>query len=150
MPLLEIYTDGSCNPNPGTGAWSAIILLDRRSPLKLSGKHDWTTNNQMELTGILRALEWLKGNGLSEALIISDSQYALGCVKWAAGWEANGWAKVKKRDGPIKNLDLIQQIHAINRHLSVTWRWVRGHSGNYWNEIADKAAEETRRGMPLI
>jgi ribonuclease HI len=141
MSLLEIYTDGSCEPNPGAGAWSAIILLDKDRPTVLSGKKEKTTNNEMELTGILRALEWLHDNGVKEAIIRSDSKYALGCVEWAFGWEMKGWSK---KGGPIKNLLVIQQIHDLNRRLNVHWEWVKGHNGHQWNELADRTAEAAR------
>ena len=142
MDLLEIYTDGSCSPTPGRGAWSVIVLLDRNRPLILSGAKRHTTNNEMELTGILRALEWLHDNEVREANIKSDSQYALGCVKWAFGWEKKDW---KKKGGPIKNLSVVQQIHDLNKRMAIRWQWIRGHTGHRWNELADETAENARR-----
>ena len=137
--LLRIYTDGCCNPNPGPGAWAAIIITDEANPIELAGAKGATTNNEMELTGILRAMQWLEVNGITAAIITTDSQYALGCVRWAPGWERKGWTREKGK--PIQNVAVVQQIHALHQRMRIAWKWVRGHNGHRWNEMADRAAD---------
>lgn len=144
---LIIYTDGSAKPNPGAGGWSVIIVTDPREPVTFCGGRPRTSNNEMELTAILRAMVWLSANSSPPATIYSDSRYAINCVsRWAAGWERKGW---KKAGGPIQNLDLIKAMLPISRSLDLRWQWVRGHSGVRWNALADTVAEIARKEWAL-
>lgn len=140
---LVIYTDGSAKPNPGPGGWSTVILTSWQDPHTLSGAKPHSTNNEMELTAILRAMIWLRENGSPPAIICSDSSYAIGCMSsWAAGWERKGW---KKAGGPIKNLELVKTMLGLSRTLDLKWQWVRGHAGDRWNHLADTLAETARK-----
>jgi ribonuclease HI len=113
MQPVTIYTDGACTPNPGRGGWSAIIVAEGEAPITLSGGKDWTTNNEMELTGILRGLEWLAWKGV-EGVIVSDSRYAIDCISvWSVAWERQGWKKKKAKAGPILNLEIIQAAFGV-------------------------------------
>lgn len=143
---LHIYTDGGSAPtNPGPGGW-AVVIAPRKSsgeePTILSGAEPDTTNNIMELTAMRMAMRWMLQTGNTEAVIYSDSQYCINVMQsWAAAWEKRGWTK---KGGDIKNLDLIKDMLALSRKLQITWQWVRGHSGNHWNERADQEVHKAR------
>jgi ribonuclease HI len=140
---INLYTDGSCNPNPGAGGWAVIIpQKDGSEPIKLAGMFMKTTNNRMELMAIYHALRWLNRNQVAGAVVHSDSRYAIDCItKWAPSWKKKGWTKA---GGEIKNLDLIKEMHDLYSGLKVTLEWVRGHNGHEWNELADQTAEAAR------
>ncbi|MEO9737669.1 ribonuclease HI [Roseibium sp.] len=131
--LVTIYTDGSCKGNPGPGGWAAI-LTGRKSIKTLSAGVLDTTNNRMELTA---AIEGLRGlTRASKVLVISDSEYViLGASERLLGWKARGWKNVK-------NVDLWQQLLSEIAKHEVRWKWVRGHAGNEFNELADTLATE--------
>ena len=139
--MLTIYTDGSCHPNPGgPGGWAAIVLDHSGAHYAtLLGSEQATTNNRMELAAGLAALSYAYETGHGEATILTDSEY-LRCSmdQWAWAWERKGWKK------PTKNRDLLLPMHDLRKNLRVTWRWVRGHAGNRWNELADREAERAR------
>jgi len=133
---LKIYTDGACSGNPGPGGWSAIIVGDD-GEIELCGGESDTTNNRMELFGPINALKKIPEE--SEIEIFTDSSYVKnGITSWIKNWEKNGWKTSSK--GPVKNKDLwIELQNQIKRH-NVTWRWVKGHSGDHYNERADELA----------
>jgi len=132
-----IYTDGGCDPNPGVGGWAAV-LLHGKTTKELSGGEDKTTNNRMELTAAIRALEALKKPCRVE--IYTDSQYVQrGITEWIAGWKRKGWRRGR---GAVKNVDLWQALDALVGEHQVTWKWVRGHAGNYYNEVCDELASQ--------
>jgi ribonuclease HI len=134
---VTIYTDGGCDPNPGVGGWAAV-LLHGGTTRELSGGEDATTNNRMELTAAIRALEALKQPCKVE--IYTDSQYVQrGITEWIAGWKRKGW---RRRGGAVKNVDLWQALDALAGEHKVTWKWVRGHDGNHYNEICDELASQ--------
>ena len=145
---IRIYTDGACNPNPGPGGWSAIILRPQRKPIKLSGGELHTTNNQMELTAALEALKRLKEPRY--ICLFTDSKYLRnGITQWITHWANNGW-KTKEKTA-VKNRELWQGlVEQIKRH-QVEWKWTRGHSGNKWNECADLLARSavTQASLPI-
>ena len=140
MSKIVIWTDGACSGNPGPGGWGAILTWDAHEK-DLCGGEQLTTNNRMELTAAIMALEALKRP--CEIDLHTDSQYVKGGVTgWIHGWKRNGWKTSDKK--PVKNVDLWQQLDAAAQRHQVTWHWVKGHAGHEMNERADELA---RRGM---
>lgn len=135
-PDAIIYTDGSCLGNPGPGGWGAVIRIGDDIK-EMSGGAPRTTNNRMELTGVITALNSLRGPHL--VTLFTDSQYIVRAFneRWIYGWKKRGWAKA---DGELKNKDLWQELYALTQKHTVTWMWVKGHNGNEYNERCDKLA----------
>lgn len=134
---LTIYTDGGADPNPGAGGFGVVILDEADGSVReLSGGEEETTNNRMELTAALRALESLDGR--TRIVLFTDSKYLKqGITTWLPGWQAAGW---KRKGGALKNVELWQALaREVARH-DIDWRWVKGHAGNRWNERADELA----------
>jgi len=136
-PKTGVFTDGSCEGNPGPGGWGFVWVEDDEIRTEASGNSPATTNNRMELTALIEAYKALPPD--AETTIFSDSEI---CVKtineWAAGWEARGW---RRKTGPIKNLELVQALYRLARaHPRVTLRWIRAHDGSRWNEYVDALA----------
>ena len=132
---VEIYTDGGCQPNPGTGGWAAIMLYGGKEK-ELSGAEPNTTNNRMELTAAVRALEALKRP--CHVVLHTDSEYLKnGVSTWIHGWKKNGW---KRKEGALKNVDLWQRLDELASKHKIEWRWVRGHAGHDLNERCDVLA----------
>jgi ribonuclease HI len=131
------YTDGASRKD-GRGGWGAYIESGGSPFVRLFGGEEDTTNNRMELTAVLEALWYLPP--FSTVHVVSDSRYVLdGAQDWVHGWEKRGW--VTSEGSPIKNSDLWQELlSAIDRHERITWEWVRGHTGVYGNEEADRLA----------
>lgn len=139
----EVYTDGGASPNPGPGGWAAVVLRAGAEPEELSGGEARTTNNRMELTAALRALEALPPG--EPVRFHVDSQYLRqGITQWLPSWVRRGW---KKADGkPVENEDLWRRLWALSSGRDLEWLWVRGHAGDRWNEHVDGlAAAEIRR-----
>lgn len=140
MTRVEIYTDGACRGNPGPGGWAATLELGAHFR-ELSGAEAETTNNRMELTAVIRALEALKRS--SSIRIHTDSEYVRkGITEWIQGWKAKGWRTASKQ--PVKNADLWQQLDhlvASGGH-ELSWHWVKGHAGHPGNERADALANQ--------
>ncbi|MHA3916243.1 ribonuclease HI [Halovulum sp. GXIMD14793] len=145
MPEIVAFTDGACSGNPGPGGWGVLLqALDGEMVLKerdLKGGAADTTNNRMELTAAIEALDALdKGTVVR---VVTDSTYVRdGITKWLAGWKRNGWKTAAKK--PVKNADLWQMLEAAEARHQVTWDWVKGHAGHPENERADELA---RAGM---
>ena len=137
MKKIDIYTDGACSGNPGPGGWGAILMYGE-SQRELSGGEDATTNNRMELMGVISALEAL--NQPCEATLYTDSQYIVNAVNkgWAAKWRAAGWMRNKKE--PAKNPDLWERLLELLNVHRVTFVWVKGHSTNPYNNRCDELA----------
>ena len=136
MASVEIYTDGACRGNPGPGGWAALLLFGGHER-EISGAEADTTNNRMELTAVIRALEALKRP--VEGAIYTDSQYVRqGVLEWLPNWKARGWKTADKK--PVKNQDLWQVLDALVPKHDLEWHWVRGHSGNPGNERVDQLA----------
>ena len=135
---VVIHTDGACSGNPGPGGWGAILRYNGHEK-ELKGGEPLTTNNRMELTAAIMALEALKRATTVE--LHTDSQYVKdGISKWIHGWKRNGWKTADKK--PVKNVELWQRLDlALQRH-QVSWHWVRGHAGHDDNERADELARE--------
>ncbi|HEY7805678.1 MAG TPA: ribonuclease HI [Croceibacterium sp.] len=138
MKRVEIFTDGACKGNPGPGGWGALLRMGRHEK-ELAGSDPATTNNRMEMTAVIRALEALIEP--CEILLHSDSRYVIdGMTKWIHGWQKKGWVNSSKK--PVRNEDLWHElIEAAARH-TITWQWVKGHDGHIENERVDKLASD--------
>ena len=136
-PVVVIHTDGACIPNPGPGGWGAVLRQGSHELELCGGEAGETTNNRMELTAPIKALEALKRRSVVE--IHTDSTYVRnGIMKWVLGWANNGWKTSAKQ--PVKNVDLWQELLAAVEAHDVTWHWVKGHAGDVGNERADRLA----------
>ncbi len=134
--MLKIWTDGSCLGNPGPGGWAFIATNGKETAERSGGEKD-TTNNRMELTAVIRALNAAKKH--SELEIHTDSQYVKnGTQIWLAQWKNNNWKNASKK--PIKNKELWQQLDEIVQTKKIHWVWVKGHAGNEMNERCDELA----------
>jgi ribonuclease HI len=135
-PAIEIYTDGACRGNPGPGGWGALLIAGKHRK-EMHGGEPETTNNRMELTAAIEALNALKDP--SRVVLYTDSKYVMdGINKWMPSWKQRGWKTAAKK--PVKNKDLWQALDAaVGRH-EIDWRWVKGHNGNPGNERADDLA----------
>lgn len=137
---VVIYTDGACSGNPGPGGWGAILRFGEHEK-ELSGGEQETTNNRMELTAAIQALNALKRPCVVD--LYTDSTYVRsGISEWMNGWKARGWKTADKK--PVKNADLWQELDVARDRHDVTWHWVKGHAGHPDNERADELA---RGGM---
>ena len=133
--MIEIYTDGACSGNPGRGGWAAIIIYEKTIE-KIAGSSNNTTNNRMELIAVISALKYVKDKNLR---IYTDSKYTKdGIEKWISNWKKNGWKTTSKQN--VKNIDLWKQLDQLNQDKNINWRWVKGHSENQYNNMADKLA----------
>ncbi len=133
---VDIFTDGACSGNPGPGGWAAILRY-RGVEKELSGYEPATTNNRMEMTAAISALEALKRP--CRVRLWSDSQYLRdGITRWIHGWKLRGWRTTDRK--PVKNIDLWQRLDAAASRHQVAWEWVRGHAGHPENERADALA----------
>ena len=137
MKTVTIYTDGACSGNPGPGGWCAILEYAGQEKM-LSGGEANTTNNRMELTAVIAALEALKEP--CEVELYSDSKYVIDALEkgWAKGWRARGWVKADKK--PALNPDLWDTLLSLLERHEVTFVWVKGHAGHPYNERCDKLA----------
>ncbi|MGB5133362.1 MAG: ribonuclease HI [Steroidobacteraceae bacterium] len=136
MTRVEIFTDGACRGNPGPGGWGAILRSSGRER-EIYGGEKATTNNRMELTAAIRALEALRQRCKIE--LYTDSQYvSQGITDWIANWKARGWRTSDRK--PVKNRDLWQRLDELATIHDVEWHWVRGHDGHPENERADALA----------
>ena len=137
---VEVFTDGACSGNPGPGGWGAILRFGA-TVKELKGGEALTTNNRMELTAAIEALNALKRPCTVE--LYTDSNYVKdGISGWIEGWKRNGWRTAAKQ--PVKNAELWQALDEARKRHKVTWHWVRGHAGHPENERADELA---RMGM---
>jgi ribonuclease HI len=135
---IAIWTDGACSGNPGPGGWGAVLIAGEHEKDLKGGEAD-TTNNRMELTAAIEALDALKRPSVVD--IHTDSQYVKGGITgWIHGWKRNGWKTADKK--PVKNIDLWQRLDAALQRHNVTWHWVKGHAGNEENERADQLARD--------
>ncbi|MCR5188192.1 MAG: ribonuclease HI [Treponema sp.] len=139
MDEIIIYTDGGCSGNPGPGGWGIVVIADGVAK-QLSGGEKLTTNNRMELTAAITALQVIhntQGFAQRPVKLHIDSQYVKnGITSWIKGWKAKGWKTADKK--PVKNQDLWVQLDALNEGLKVDWIWVKGHAGIEYNEICDQ------------
>ena len=142
---IKIYTDGACVGNPGPGGWAAIILMENEKK-ELFGGEKLTTNNRMELTAAIKALEYCdaqegKQPSLKQIRIYTDSTYVKeGITVWINNWEKNNWKTADKKN--VKNVDLWKKLKEIVKSNQIDWHWIKGHSDDPMNDLADKLAKE--------
>jgi ribonuclease HI len=138
---VEIYSDGACRGNPGPGGWGALLRA-KGAEKELWGGEAATTNNRMELTAVIRALEALKRP--SKVQLYTDSQYVQkGISEWIRSWKRRGWMTTDRK--PVKNIDLWKRLDELAAVHEVQWNWVKGHAGHPENERADRLAN---KGIP--
>jgi ribonuclease HI len=138
VKFVEAFTDGACRGNPGPGGWGALLRFEGREK-ELSGGEPATTNNRMELTAAIRALEALREPCRVD--LYTDSTYVKnGITTWLPGWRRRGWKTADKK--PVKNQDLWLELSELTARHEVAWHWVRGHAGHAENERADRLANE--------
>ena len=137
-PLVEIFTDGACLGNPGPGGWGAILRAEGQE-YELSGGEKATTNNRMEMTAAIAALEALTRP--SRVRVVTDSTYLRdGITRWIASWQRKGWETADNK--PVKNKDLWQRLLEAEAPHKVEWEWVRGHDGHPENDRCDQLARD--------
>lgn len=137
MKQIEIYTDGACSGNPGPGGWGAVLVYNGKEK-ELSGSEKNTTNNRMELTAVIMALNAL--NQPCKVTLTTDSKYVCDAINksWVYSWEKNGWKKSDKK--PALNVDLWKELLSLLEKHEVEFIWVKGHNGHKYNEICDALA----------
>ena len=142
---IKIYTDGACIGNPGPGGWAAILLIEDNKK-EIFGGEKLTTNNRMELTAAIKALEYCdkqekKQLSLKQIKIYTDSNYVKdGITIWINNWQKNNWKTADKKN--VKNVDLWKKLKELVKSNEVEWNWIKGHSQNPMNELADKLAKK--------
>jgi ribonuclease HI len=136
--VVEIFTDGACSGNPGPGGWAALLRY-KGVEKQLSGGEARTTNNRMEMTAAIKALEALTKP--SKVRITTDSQYLMkGITEWIHNWKKRGWMNSQKQ--PVKNAELWKRLDAVASNHTVEWHWVRGHNNHAENELMDALARK--------
>jgi ribonuclease HI len=148
LPTVVVYTDGGAAPNPGPGAWAAVLQYGRHA-WEISGAVPATTNNRMELQAAIQALKAL--NRPCAVSLHTDSNYVRqGITGWIRGWKRNGWKTSTKE--PVKNRDLWMALDELAGRHHIEWHWLKGHAGHRWNERCDELAtaaiERLRRETP--
>ena len=132
--MIKIFTDGACSGNPGIGGWGVVILIKDSDPIFLKGGEIQTTNNRMELKAAIKALKYFKEHQL--ITLITDSKYVKdGIESWITNWKKNGWKTASKK--PVKNKELWVELDSQIAKHNITWKWVKGHAGDRYNEKAD-------------
>ncbi|MBL7005768.1 MAG: ribonuclease HI [Spirochaetia bacterium] len=141
---IEIYTDGGCSGNPGPGGWAYVLITDDGTVITNSGSSMLTTNNKMELTAVIRALESVSRNPLNAPLnliVHTDSQYVKnGITTWIHSWVRNGWRTAAKKE--VKNKELWLELQQVAENLKIEWKWVKGHAGVEHNELCDTLVQK--------
>ena len=142
---IKIYTDGACTGNPGPGGWAAIIMSENNKK-ELFGGEKLTTNNRMELTAAIKALEYCtkqeKGQlSLKQIKIYTDSNYVKdGITVWINNWEKNNWKTADKKN--VKNIDLWKKLKELTESNQIQWNWIKGHSNDRMNDLVDELAKK--------
>lgn len=141
-PRTGVFTDGSCDPNPGPGGWGFVWVEENEILKRGNGVAADTTNNRMEMSALVEAFKMIPTD--SSVTIYSDSQLCVNTInQWAAGWEKRGW---KRKTGPIKNLDLVKELWSLAQsHPNVKLEWIKAHDGSRWNEYVDVLASNYPR-----
>jgi len=135
---IKIFTDGACRGNPGPGGWGALIIENEKEHSLWGGENN-TTNNKMEMTAAIKALEYFTNS--SNIQLTTDSNYVKdGIESWIEGWKRNGWKTASKKS--VKNKELWVRLDDLNNFHNISWKWVKGHSGHRENEIADLLANK--------
>jgi ribonuclease HI len=143
VSVVEIYTDGACRGNPGPGGWAALLTYGHHEK-ELLGAERLTTNNRMELTAVIKALEALKRP--AKVNLYTDSEYVRrGITEWMSAWKARGWRTADRK--PVKNQDLWQRLDELAARHDIQWHWVPGHAGVPGNERVDRLANQAIDAM---
>ena len=138
MERIKIYTDGACRGNPGRGGWGVFIINGQESKKIFGGKIE-TTNNEMELTAAIKGLEFF--NSPTDLDLYTDSKYVMdGINDWIHNWKKNGWKTANKK--PVKRSNLWIELDKLNNFHDVKWYWIKGHSGDVGNDMADELANQ--------
>ena len=138
MERIKIYTDGACRGNPGRGGWGVFIINGQESKKIFGGKIE-TTNNEMELMAAIKGLESF--NSPRDLDLYTDSKYVMdGINNWIHNWKRNGWKTANKK--PVKRSNLWMELDKLNSFHDVKWYWVKGHSGDIGNDMADELANQ--------
>ena len=138
MERIKIYTDGACRGNPGRGGWGVFIINGQESKKIFGGKIE-TTNNEMELTAAIKGLEFF--NSPTDLDLYTDSKYVMdGINDWIHNWKSNGWKTASKK--PVTRSNLWKELDKLNNFHHVKWYWVKGHSGDIGNDMADELANQ--------
>lgn len=134
--IVKLFTDGACRGNPGPGGYGAILQYGQKVR-EISGAYPLTTNNQMEMMGVIKGLSELKR--ACQVELTTDSKYVLdGCTRWIKGWKKNGWKTAARK--PVKNVMLWRELDKLCSTHKISWFWVKGHSGHPENERVDELA----------
>lgn len=138
MKQVDIFTDGACKGNPGPGGWGALLRMGSHEK-EMSGGESDTTNNRMEMTAVLQALDALKKP--CQVTVHTDSKYVIdGITKWIHGWQKKGWVNAAKK--PVANADLWRDLLKAVAPHTIDWQWVKGHSGHIENDRVDQLASD--------
>ena len=145
MQTTQIHTDGSCHGNPGPGGWAAVILTPSGNNITRRGGSPETTNNRMELTAAIQGLRALRDIPETQGrpvVLHSDSKYLTDAFNkfWITNWQNNGWRNASRK--PVANREFWEELAALAMQHSITWQWVKGHSGDQFNELCDRIANE--------
>lgn len=159
---IIIYTDGAARGNPGKAGWGAVILLSQnygdpkgtQKIIEIGGRNDHATNNQMELTSAIEGLKYLKKHKNTQATpvydveIFADSKYVIhGATEWIHNWMKNNWRNSAKK--PVLNRELWEELHKLTEEFKPKWHYVKGHSGDKWNDRADEIATSFADNEPV-
>jgi ribonuclease HI len=137
LPEVIIYTDGACDPNPGSGGWAAILLFEKTKK-EIKGSESPSTNNRMELIAAIQALNTLEV--AHKVNLYTDSKYLkLGIEEWMPNWINRGW---KRKGGKLANIELWQSLHVISQKHNIKWHWLKGHAGEQYNERVNWLAQK--------
>lgn len=141
LPQVTIYTDGSCEPNPGSGGWAALLIFKKKE-IPITGSEADTTNNRMELTAAVEAFHALPEP--HQVKFYTDSEYLKkGITEWMPNWRKRKW---RRKGGKLANVDLWKGLDAAIQHHKVDWHWVKAHAGNRNNQRVDRLAREAMKG----
>ena len=142
--MKTLWTDGSASPNPGAGGWAVLEVKDNKATPVALGREDDSTNIRMEGTALINAIKYAGTEGCE---IYTDSEFWINVLtEWADSWQKNGWVK---KSGPIKNLEMVQELYELYHQYPVKLNWVRGHVGTEFNELADEWANKARKGATV-
>jgi ribonuclease HI len=137
LPEVTIYTDGACDPNPGSGGWAAVLIFQKESK-EIKGSESPTTNNRMELMAAIQALKVLK-NGHRVDLYTDSKYLQMGIEIWMSNWVKRGW---RRKGGKLANIELWQNLQELSKEHSIKWHWLKGHAGNVYNERVNRLAQQ--------
>lgn len=147
---ITIYTDGAARGNPGKAGWG-VVIIEGKEVFEIGGRSDHATNNQMELTAPIEALKYFKNKMSKMPLdieIFSDSKYViLGITEWIFNWQKNNWRNAAKK--PVLNRELWEELYEITKNLKIKWTYVKGHSGDKWNDRVDEIATSFADNDPV-